>query len=207
MNTGLTGALLRGIVWLDARLELDVLHPLVLTPVVDTLPLTPGSKVLDVGCGMGWACRRMVRNGAGEVVGVDIHTPSLARARAYARRCGSDSGSLAFCRADAAALPLADDYFDLAVASVSLSWWREPEAVLREVRRVLQPGGRVYVIDVYDRGLGALFTRCSNIFMEEKERIYSAARFRQMLSSYFSRIQQRTIGPFGWGLLTTGVKE
>lgn len=209
MNSGLRDALVRGVTWLDARLELDVLHPLVLAPIMDTLPLTPGSKVLDVGCGRGWACRRMARNGAGEVVGVDIDALSLVRAqrRTPTPRCGVDDGSLVYCRADAAALPFADNYFDLAVASFSFSWWKEPVRAVKEIQRVLQTGGQVYIIDVYNRGLGALFTRCSNLLMGSKERLYSAAQFRNLLSPYFSRIQQRFLGPLGWGLLTTGVKE
>jgi SAM-dependent methyltransferase len=54
----------------------------------------------------------------------------------------------------AEALPLTDDSFDVAASSISMHHWVDLGAGLREVRRVLRPGGRVVLADVAPRGLG-----------------------------------------------------
>jgi SAM-dependent methyltransferase len=116
--------------------------------------LRPGMRVLDVGCGPGSITLGLVAAVTpGEVVGVDLQPAQVERAREGAR-----SRALANARFEVASayeLPFPDASFDAALAHVVLMHLREPVRALREVRRVLRPGGVIGVRDV-DWG-GGLF--------------------------------------------------
>jgi len=108
----------------------------------------PGEAMLDVGCGTGTlAIAARPRVGpAGEVFGIDAAPEMVAGARRKALRAGVD---VAFEAAQAQALPFPDARFDLVTATLMLH--HLPRAArslfVREVRRVLKPGGRLLVID------------------------------------------------------------
>ena len=100
-----------------------------------------GVRTLDVGCGTGRWSRLLAGRGA-RVVGVDRSEAMLAEAR---RR----SPGVEFRRMDAAALELADDSFDLALAVAviqHLGHERQPRAIA-ELVRVVRPGGLVLAVD------------------------------------------------------------
>jgi SAM-dependent methyltransferase len=104
--------------------------------VIALLPEVSGRRVLDVGCGSGPLSAWLVERGA-EVVAFDS-SPAMV---AIAERRGL--GSVSFRVADLAE-PLdflEDDSFDVAVASLVLHYLRDWVAPLRELRRVLKPGG------------------------------------------------------------------
>jgi ubiquinone/menaquinone biosynthesis C-methylase UbiE len=71
----------------------------------------------------------------------------MARARARAVREGS-AERVRFTEGNAAALPFDDGSFDLVVSTLSLHHWRDRTAALREIRRVLKPGGRAWIWDI-----------------------------------------------------------
>ncbi len=96
-----------------------------------------GHDVLELGCGTGDLVRAMTAWGA-TVVGVD-RSPAMIRA---ARRAhGPAPGP--YLRADAGALPFAAARFDRVVAASLINVVTDPERVLREMKRVLRPGGRL----------------------------------------------------------------
>jgi SAM-dependent methyltransferase len=108
---------------------------------VDQLPLEPGAAVLEIGCGHGRtlaALARRVRGGT--VAGVD---PSEVMVRHATGRLRAEiaRGRAEVHRAEAARLPFADARFDAALAVHVLYFWPEPLVELREIRRVLRPGG------------------------------------------------------------------
>lgn len=107
--------------------------------------LTPGRRVLDVGCGPGAITRGLAERVApgGEVVGVDRDAGSVAQARST----WAGVAGLRFEEADGAALPFDDDAFDVAFLHAVLQHVESPAAVLAEVRRVVRPGGVVGVAD------------------------------------------------------------
>ncbi len=113
--------------------------------------LVPGERVLDLGCGSGGASRAATRavGESGMVVGVD----SCVRALEVARERTPDDMPMAFVRASAERLlDIPDRSFDCVVASLVLEEVQDLDAALREVFRVLRPGGRfVASVSAFDR--------------------------------------------------------
>jgi demethylmenaquinone methyltransferase / 2-methoxy-6-polyprenyl-1,4-benzoquinol methylase len=112
----------------------------------------PGDRVLDVCCGTGDLALQAVRAG-GRVTGLDFSEPMLERALAKAPELDWVSG-------DALALPFADGSFEAVTIGFGLRNLADAEKGLREMLRVLRPGGRVAILEITrPRGLLAPFYR------------------------------------------------
>jgi len=109
---------------------------------LDALVLTAGDRLLDVGCGTGAASRRGAAL-AGSVVGIDLSSAMLREAGTLARRLDN----VTFMQADAEVLPFADASFTAVLCTNSFHHYPNPENALREMTRVLTPGGRLVVGD------------------------------------------------------------
>jgi SAM-dependent methyltransferase len=96
-------------------------------------------RVLDLGCGTGQLALR-IRDALPhcDVVGCDFSRGMLARAAAR-------GPALRWVQGDALRLPLRDASFDAAVSTEAFHWFPDPQAALRELHRVLAPGGRLLV--------------------------------------------------------------
>ncbi len=106
----------------------------------------PTDTMLDVACGGGivvCAFAPHVRH----ATGIDLTPAMLERARRLAQESGLDNVS--FEQGDAQALPYPDATFDIVVTRFSFHHFLDPLAVLREMRRVTAPGGRIAVVDMY----------------------------------------------------------
>lgn len=101
-------------------------------------------RVLDLCCGSGDLCFLAEERGAGQVVGADFTLPMLAVAR---RRRAESAHHSGFVQADALALPFADAIFDVVTISYGLRNIADLDAALREMRRLLAPGGRAVILD------------------------------------------------------------
>lgn len=108
--------------------------------VADTAGLRPGHRVLDVACGTGvLALEAAARVGAaGSVAGLDANPGMLAVARNLAPHIEWREG-------DASALPYPDGHFDAVVSQFGLMFFDGRSEALREMVRVLAPGGRLAV--------------------------------------------------------------
>lgn len=108
--------------------------------------LHPGMRLLDCGCGPGSITVGLAQVLApGEVVGIDMAPAELEAARALAAERGATN--VRFQEANVYALPFPDATFDATFACALLQHLRDPLAALREMRRVLKPGGVAGISD------------------------------------------------------------
>lgn len=109
--------------------------------LVASLDITPGIKVLDLGCGDGTTAVPAARLGA-DVLGVDIASNLVAAGNARAKAEGL--GNLYFEEGDASNLAgLADNRFDLVISIFGAMFAPRPHDVAGEMVRVTSPGGRI----------------------------------------------------------------
>jgi demethylmenaquinone methyltransferase / 2-methoxy-6-polyprenyl-1,4-benzoquinol methylase len=112
-----------------------------------SLVVRPGDRVLDAACGTGDLAVADVRAGAGRVTGLDFSERMLARARVKAP-------AVEWVHGDMLALPFADATFDAATVGFGVRNVADLPLALRELRRVLSPGGRLAILEITQaRGL------------------------------------------------------
>jgi SAM-dependent methyltransferase len=110
--------------------------------LVEMAALGPGERVLDIACGTGIVARTAARRvgSGGRVVGLDVSAPMLDAARSAA---AAEGVSIEWREGSAVKLPLPDTAFDLVLCQQGLQFFPDRSAALREMHRVLSPGGRL----------------------------------------------------------------
>ncbi len=103
------------------------------------LGVTPGSRLLDVGCGAGQLALIAARAGA-QVIGCDISSNWLEKARA---RAAAEGLEIAFEEGDAESLPYQDAQFDAVISLIGAMFAPRPDLVAAELTRVCRPGGMI----------------------------------------------------------------
>lgn len=111
---------------------------------VRLVDVKPGERGLDVCAGTGDLSYALQRAGA-DIVGADFCAPMLVRAAN--KQGGAAAPGPRFLAGDALALPFADGAFDFATVAFGIRNVADPEAGLRELARVVRPGGRVVVLE------------------------------------------------------------
>ena len=124
---------------LEERLLLDRIGPI------------RGLRILDVGCGDGVLATRLAQGG-GQVTGLDASADMIAAARSRAKAAGVE---VDLVEGDAGDLPFPAGHFDSVVSVATLCFVDDPRRAIREIVRVLQPGGRLILGELGRRNLWA----------------------------------------------------
>jgi ubiquinone/menaquinone biosynthesis C-methylase UbiE len=126
-----------------------------LTHATVELPFT----VLDVGCGGGRTISKLEAMAAqGKVHGIDYSEESVAASRRYNAQA-IRAGRVEIHQADVGKLPFPDNTFDLVTGIETHFWWPDVAAGLREIRRVLKPGGTLILVAEVYKGADAFVSR------------------------------------------------
>ena len=123
----------------DTRFRPELLD-LWLPYFIELMGLAAQHRVLDLGCGTGGFARALAQRLQAEVIGVDVAAHLVRHATAH-----SSALPLRWVLGQAEALPLADQTVDRVLLSLVLHQITQQQQALREVYRVLRPGGRVLV--------------------------------------------------------------
>ncbi len=127
---------------------------------IEHMGIAPGDRLLEVGVGTGINARLYPRNC--HVTGIDLSPEMLEKARARVQRQGVRNIRLQ--EMDAAHLTFADDSFDIVYAPYVISVVPDPVQVVREMRRVCRPGGKIVIVNHF---------RSSNPILSRLERAMS----------------------------------
>jgi ubiquinone/menaquinone biosynthesis C-methylase UbiE len=138
----------------DAEAERLITQAEFLAPwVFDGVTLASVTRLLEVGVGVGAETRLLrARWPQLHVVGVDVSPLQLQYAR-HVLAADIAAAQVTLVRASGTALPLASGCCDAAFLCWLLEHVPDPAALLRECARVVAPGGRVYITEVYNRSL------------------------------------------------------
>jgi ubiquinone/menaquinone biosynthesis C-methylase UbiE len=110
--------------------------------------LRPGERVLDLGCGSGWATRLLARlvgegpQGFGQVVGVDISDEMVRQARTASK----DFDNIMFVVGSASQIPWEENFFDKVLSVESFYYYPDQDRSLAELFRVMAPHGRLFIL-------------------------------------------------------------
>jgi SAM-dependent methyltransferase len=147
-----------------------------------------GFTILDVGCGGGRTVAKLAALAPeGKIHGVDYSAESVAESRRE-NAAGIAAGRVKIEQASVSRLPFPDDHFDLVVSVESQYYWPRPAEDMREIRRVLKPGGRaVVILETYRGGRfgvvkGAVMKalRSAHLTLDEHRDLFSAAGFSEI---------------------------
>ncbi|HET8576256.1 MAG TPA: class I SAM-dependent methyltransferase, partial [Methylomirabilota bacterium] len=113
--------------------------------VIELANPQPGARVVDVACGTGVVARLVARRvgPTGQVVGLDLNPGMLAVAASIVSNEPATTGRIRWQEANATKMPLPDAAFDIVYCQLGLQFFPDRPAALREMFRVLAPGGRL----------------------------------------------------------------
>ena len=133
--------------------------------MVAAIDASPEDRVLDVATGTGMVAEELVRRYRCSVVGLDQSEEMLAGARARVESRAELAGRVELIRGEAERLPFEDGEFDALTFTYLLRYVENPAATMRELARVVRPGGRIASLEFAVprfapiRGLWFLYTR------------------------------------------------
>lgn len=162
--------------------------------LLGALPVSPGSKLVDIGCGTGivaWHLKRICPSAS--VVGLDISPRVIRRARELDR-----TGSIDFVVATESELPFSDAAFDGAVCRYSLHHYPDLASHFREVRRILEMGATYLIVEIVPQS-GRFQAMLNHVFSAaERESAghvayYSLDDFKDMLAP--AKLELRSVQP------------
>lgn len=114
----------------------------------DIVQFCSAGRLIDIGTGPGRLLIGLHQLAAGlQLTGVDISQAMVIEAKKNMDAAGL-SNTVNICQAGAKKLPFEDNYFDIVISTGSLHHWKEPLECMKEIHRVLKPGGTVLLYDL-----------------------------------------------------------
>jgi ubiquinone/menaquinone biosynthesis C-methylase UbiE len=156
------------------------------------MDLRPGLRVLDLGCGAGWATRLLARavrtplsSEDTEVVGLDVSDEMIRLARQTSR----ELSNLRYTVGSATKIPEHDDFFDRVLSVESFYYYPDQGLALDEVFRVMAPGGQLFIlINLYSDNVYSL---------QWVDQLKVPVHVRSA-AEYVSMLQQHSFEDAGW---------
>ncbi len=141
---------------------------------VERLGLLPGATVLDIGCGTGASAlpAAEIVGPGGKVLGVDLAEKLLEQARVKAAQ--RQLQNVEFRLGDMSALGFPDNHFDAVVSVFSIFFVPDMEAQVRELWRMVRPGGKLAITTWGPRFFGPAYTVWREAVRAERPDLYSA---------------------------------
>jgi ubiquinone/menaquinone biosynthesis C-methylase UbiE len=156
--------------------------------------------ILDVGCGGGRTVSKLAEIATqGKVYGIDHSTESVAMAMRTNKQW-IDMARVEIREGSVSRLPFSDDTFDVITAVETHFWWPALPTDLREVLRVLKPGGRLIVIAEVYRGAKAYTSKAAEKYSEKTGMaLLSVDEHRELLTDAgYSEVQIIAEPTKGW---------
>ena len=151
-------------------------------------------RILDIGSGTGvFAMRVADEFPHARVTGVDLSLHMLEKGR---ERLNGQGTRLNYVNGDSEHLPFADDSFDVITCNHSFHHYPHQSRAIREMHRVLRPGGRLFIVDAYvDSWWGKFIFDVCVVAVEGRVAHCSARKFRRLLGrAGFADMRQRVGG-------------
>jgi len=171
------------------------------------MDIQPADHVLDVGCGSGMVIKLIAQIAVeGLVAGVDYSEEMVQQA--FRRNAAAvRAGRVEIKHGDVAALPYDDESYDKVIATETFNFWPDPVANLKEVRRVMKPGGLV-ALAMEGSKEAPNWQKLAALAARMGLSIYSGVEMVEMLTAAgFSRAWFEAAPAKGWGwLCALGVK-
>ncbi len=127
--------------------EMEAHHISITEQTLAQMNLKPGERVLDLGCGAGWASRLIAKavdspERSGQVIGLDVSDEMIRRARA----ASTDYDNLMFVVGSAQQVPWEENFFDKVLSVESFYYYADQERALAELFRVMAPMGELFIL-------------------------------------------------------------
>src|SRR5436305_6719874 len=123
--------------------EMESHHSDITGQTIALMDLQPGDRILDLGCGTGWASRRLARIATGgEVVGIDVADEMLRRAE----QASAGMKNVRYLWGSAENIPADDNSFTKVLSVESFYYYADQGKALDELRRVMAPSGRLFIL-------------------------------------------------------------
>jgi ubiquinone/menaquinone biosynthesis C-methylase UbiE len=123
--------------------EMENHHSDITDQTIPLMELQANDRVLDLGCGTGWASRRLARIvTSGEVVGIDVADEMLRRAE----QTSAGIAKVRYVWGSAEGIPAQDNYFTKVLSVESFYYYADQEKALKELHRVIKPSGKLFIL-------------------------------------------------------------